>query len=243
MPRPLRAEERDSDLVGDESTQAGGRAACASLPGVAGPGRARGRGVRAAPGVSPRGRAGRARGSSRCAEPGGACRAASGLARLGPPRGRVRTQGLCRLRGFSVPGDEQLDRVAAEGLTAAGGEERVARPAATLAQPGAEHPDHLQGERGAAFLTALSQAPDVRAGAQVHVGAGERGELGDPQPGLDGHRQQGMVAAADPAGQVRGASGTSASGGRRRPALSKRAGGMARTRWIRAACSGWRRAE
>ena len=53
-------------------------------------------------------------------------------------------------------------------------------------------------------LRPFAQAPDVRASAQVHVGAGERGELGDPQPGLDGHRQQGVVAAADPAGQVRG---------------------------------------
>ena len=72
---------------------------------------------------------------------------------------------------------------------------RPARPAA---------PGHLRGERGAAFLAALAGAPDVRAGAQVHVAAGERGELGDPQPGLDGHRQQGVIAAAGPAGAVRG---------------------------------------
>ena len=38
----------------------------------------------------------------------------------------------------------------------------------------------------------------------MHVGAGERGELGDPQPGLDGHREQGVIAATGPAGAVRG---------------------------------------
>ena len=48
----------------------------------------------------------------------------------------------CRLRGSGVPGDEQLDRVAAEGLAAAGGEERVARPAADArpARPAAPGP-------------------------------------------------------------------------------------------------------
>jgi hypothetical protein len=112
--------------------------------------------------------------------------------------------GACRLRGRGVPGDEQLDSVAAEGLAAAGGEQRVSRSAAALAQPGPQGPDHLRGERGAAFLAAFAGAPDVRAGAQVHVGAGERGELGDPQPGLDGHREQGVIAAAGPAGAVRG---------------------------------------
>src|SRR5258708_37376173 len=112
--------------------------------------------------------------------------------------------GACRLRGSGVPGDEQLDGVAAEGLAAAGGEERVALPAAALVQPGPQYPDYLRGERGAAFFAALAGAPDVRAGAQVHVGAGERGELRDSQPGLDGHCEQGGVAAAAPAGAVRG---------------------------------------
>ena len=112
--------------------------------------------------------------------------------------------GACRLCGRGVPDDEQLNSVAAEGLAAAGGEQRVSRSAAALAQPGPQRPDHLRGERGAAFLAAFAGAPDVRAGAQVHVSAGECGELGDPQPGLDGHRRPGVIAAAVPAGAVRG---------------------------------------
>src|ERR1019366_7082170 len=119
--------------------------------------------------------------------------------------------GAGRLRGSGVPGDEQLDRVAAERLAAAGGEERVALPAAALVQPCPQHPGHLRGERGAAFLAALAGAPDVRAGAQARAGAASS-------------------ASASP--RVR----------KETTVLPKRAGGMARTRWIRAACSGWRRA-
>jgi hypothetical protein len=102
-----------------------------------------------------------------------------------------------------MPGDKQFDRVAAEGLPAAGGEQRAVEAAAALVQPGPQRPGHLRGDRGAAFLAAFAQAADVRAGAEVDVGAGERGELGDPQPGLDGQGEQGMIAAPHPAGPVR----------------------------------------
>src|SRR5215472_11694740 len=125
-----------------------------------------------------------------------------GLAAEGGARG---------LGGLGVPGDEQLDGVAAERLAAAGGEDRAVRLAAALVQPGAECPGDLGGDRGAAFLTALAGAPDVRSGTEVDVGAGERGELGDPQPGLDGEGEQGVVAASRPAGAVGAASSASAS--------------------------------
>jgi hypothetical protein len=53
------------------------------------------------------------------------------------------------------------------------------------------------------LFPALAGAPDVRSGAEVDVGVGERGELGDRQPGLDGECGQGVVAASGPAGPVR----------------------------------------
>ena len=84
----------------------------------------------------------------------------------------------------------------------------------------------------------------MRAGAEVDVAAGQAGQLGDAQPGLDGEQQQRVVAAAGPGAAVGAASSASISGSVRNvtSARSKRLGGIARTRWIVAACSGWRSA-
>jgi hypothetical protein len=68
-----------------------------------------------------------------------------------------------RLPGFSVPGDEQLSRVAAMKLVAKTGRLAAAMLAQPAAQPAAECPGHLQGERVSALLAALAGAPDVRA--------------------------------------------------------------------------------
>jgi hypothetical protein len=77
-----------------------------------------------------------------------------------------------------VPGDEQPGGVAAERLAAAGGEERVALPAATLVRPGPQHPDHLRGERGAAFPPA---AHDDLALPPADVARVQAGDLPGPQ--------------------------------------------------------------
>ena len=53
-------------------------------------------------------------------------------------------------------------------------------------------------------LRPLPWQRDVRAGAEVHVGAGEADQFGDPQPGLDGEQQQRVVASAGPGGLVAG---------------------------------------
>lgn len=44
------------------------------------------------------------------------------------------------------------------------------------------------------MLPALALALDVRAGSQMDVAETQAGELGDPQAGLDGEHQQGVVA-------------------------------------------------
>jgi hypothetical protein len=53
-------------------------------------------------------------------------------------------------------------------------------------------------------LVSGATRPDVRAGAEMRVGAGEAEQLGDAQPGLDGGEQQRVVAPADPCCSVRG---------------------------------------
>ena len=58
------------------------------------------------------------------------------------------------------------------------------------------------GERGDPLFAALAEAGDVRPGAEVDVAAGQAGQLGDAQPGLDGEAEHGVVAAAGPGGAV-----------------------------------------
>ena len=62
----------------------------------------------------------------------------------------------------------------------------------------------LLGQRRDPLLSAFADRPDVRAGAQLRVGAGEAEQLGDAQPGLDGGEQQRVVAPAGPCRSVRG---------------------------------------
>ena len=60
------------------------------------------------------------------------------------------------------------------------------------------------GQRRDPVLAALAVAGDVGAGAEVDVAAGQGGELGGPQPGLDREQDPGVVAAAGAGGPVRG---------------------------------------
>src|SRR5438128_8487531 len=59
---------------------------------------------------------------------------------------------------------------------------------------------HMSNSTYASF----ADASQVGTGAKMDVCAGEPDELGDPQAGLDGDHQQGVVTTADPAGAVRG---------------------------------------
>jgi hypothetical protein len=87
-------------------------------------------------------------------------------------------------------------------------------------------------------------AAEVGAGSDVDVAARERGEFGDTQSALDGDEEQCVVSAADPFAAVgAGEQGVDLVVGEERDELSVGAlAGMASTRWISAACSGWRRA-
>jgi hypothetical protein len=67
-----------------------------------------------------------------------------------------------------------------------------------FAEPVAQHGDRGAGERGDPVFAAFSVAGDVRARAEVDVCAGEPGQFGDPQSGLDGEQQQCVVAPPGP---------------------------------------------
>ena len=99
---------------------------------------------------------------------------------------------------LGVVGDAVLDRVAAELAAAAGREQRLVRVGALSVEPVTQDGDGDRGERGDPVLAALAVTGDVRARAEVQVGAGEPDQFGDPQPGLDGEQQQRVVASAGP---------------------------------------------
>jgi hypothetical protein len=104
-----------------------------------------------------------------------------------------------------MAGDQVLDSAAGEGLAAGTGEQRRGGFAAVLACPGAEHGGCLGGERGDALFAAFAVAADVcPGGAEGDVAASQRGDLGDPQAGLDGEGEKRVVAAAGPGGLVGG---------------------------------------
>jgi len=84
------------------------------------------------------------------------------------------------------------------------GEQRIGGPSAAFGEPGTGDRGRGGGQRGDPLLAAFAQAADVRSGVQADVGAAERGEFGDPQAGLDGQDQQGVIAATGPGVSVRG---------------------------------------
>ena len=136
-------------------------------------------------------------------------------------------------------GDESLDGVAASAVPRRVGNSgrrvgRRVRPARRADRDGGA------GERGDPVLASLAVAAHVRAGAEVQVVDAQAGQLGDPQSGLDGQGEQGVVASAEP--------GAAIGRGQQRVGLGRgqvvddgpvaALGGIASTRWITAAWSG-----
>jgi hypothetical protein len=107
-------------------------------------------------------------------------------------------------RPLVVELDAPFDGVAGQPLPGRPGEQRVAGLPAAFGEPGFQDPDGGGQERRVAFLPAFSRAVDVRPGLDPDVSAGQAGELGDPQPGLDGEREHGVVAPAGPGFLVAG---------------------------------------
>ena len=107
-------------------------------------------------------------------------------------------------RPLVVKPDAPFDGVAGQPLPGGTGEQRVAGLPAAFGEPGFHDPDGGGQQRRIAFLPAFSCAVDVRPGLDPDVCAGQAGELGDPQAGLDGEGEHGVVAPAGAGGLVAG---------------------------------------
>src|SRR5258708_32006595 len=71
-------------------------------------------------------------------------------------------------------------------------------PVRDLAQPSLQNRYGLLGQRGSAFLAALSKHSDVGAHTQSHGVAPHAGEFGQAQPALNGDQEKGVIAASGP---------------------------------------------
>ena len=124
-----------------------------------------------------------------------------------PVRTAVELLGLERRASFGcggcVHGHTSLYGVGTEPAARPGREQRVARLAGSLVQPGPQHLLGGAGERDGPLLAALAFASDVAAGAEDDVGAVEADQLRDSKTSLKGHYQQGPVPSAFPAVWVR----------------------------------------
>jgi hypothetical protein len=73
-----------------------------------------------------------------------------------------------------------------------------------LGKPGPQGGYRFRGQRRDLVFAAFAVAGDVCSGAEMDIAAGEAGEFGGAQPGLDGEQNPGVVAAAGAGGAVRG---------------------------------------
>ncbi len=80
----------------------------------------------------------------------------------------------------------------------------VAWRACAFGKPPAQGGGGAGGQRGDPVFAALAVAGGVGAGAEVDVAAGQGGEFGGPQPGLDGEGDPGVVTPPGAGGPVGG---------------------------------------
>jgi hypothetical protein len=88
-------------------------------------------------------------------------------------------------------------------MTQAGWEQWVVDGASPLAQPSPQNGCCGGSERSGSLLSAFPPAPQVRACSEGDIATAQPDQLGHSKPGLDGHRKQGVVSAADPTRTVR----------------------------------------
>jgi len=100
-------------------------------------------------------------------------------------------------------GHEPLHGVAAQGPAGSVGEQRLVGVAVSFFEPNAKHGNGLTGQWGDAVFAAFAVAAHVWAGVEVDVLHFQSGQFGDPQPGLGGEEEKGVVSAAERCGPVR----------------------------------------
>lgn len=111
----------------------------------------------------------------------------------------------CRWTMYSlVAGDSDVGGAANSGDAVGGLKEAGEAGGVTAAflQPDPQHGHGAVGEGHGPLFAALAEATNVGAGVEVDVAAVEPGELGHPEPGLGGEREQGAVASSFPAAGV-----------------------------------------
>ena len=140
--------------------------------------------------------------------------------------------------------DELAHRVAAQGAPTGAGEDRVTGISGSLAEPGTQDRHGVAGQRDGPFLTSFAEDLDVRAAPEGDVGGAHCGQLRDPQAGLHGEGEQARSRRPAQRPASGAFSSASASSGSRKltSGRSRRLDGIASTRAMSAACSGWRRA-
>jgi hypothetical protein len=107
------------------------------------------------------------------------------------------------LRRLDMTSDEPFDCIAAERVSACGGEERVSGLSVSIAQPGGHQSNGFPRQRRAALLPAFAFALQVGTGTEHDVAASEVSELGNPQPGSESEQQECAIPSADPRGDIR----------------------------------------
>ncbi len=98
----------------------------------------------------------------------------------------------------ALEGEPLLEGVPAHRPAADGGEQRVVGCPGVFGEPGPQGGDRARAQRRDPVFAAFAVAGDVGAAAEVDIPAGQGGELGGPQPGLDREQHPGVVTAAGP---------------------------------------------
>ena len=113
-------------------------------------------------------------------------------------------EGHARGRDGDVVGEAPFDRVAAEASAGDGREQWIGGSAGTFPEPRFEDRFGGRHQRCSSLFSAFADRVHVGAGGERDVLAGETGEFGDPQSGLDREREHGVVAPSGPGGLVAG---------------------------------------
>jgi len=72
-----------------------------------------------------------------------------------------------------------------------------------FSQPCPQSCDHILSQRGETFFASLPAASNRAAGTERDIFAAKAGELRDPQAGLSGEKQEGVIPAACRSGSIR----------------------------------------
>jgi hypothetical protein len=106
--------------------------------------------------------------------------------------------------GRAMPDHQVMHPVGAEARATGVREQHLAVPPRRFAEPGVQHDDRGFGQRGAPFLAALADHPDMRPRPEDDIGTGESGHFGQPEPRLHRHQEKRVIAPPEPGARIGG---------------------------------------